>query len=175
MQAYTAGLGKPKATDILAPPPRSGQVSVYAQKLTALAFVWLCAIVVWGHVTNFAHASGSCAGNCSLQIAIGVIAWVYTSILLVLNYLTESGSMSRTGMFSHGLEVQLIAGLVLIWTPAVGSVSTVGNASPVTVWFAWLGFFGSIYATYKAYHSFKEEDLPTPLPDGYDEDDFVYG
>lgn len=181
MQAYTAGVARPKATEILSAPPRSGSFSVYSQKLTALAFVWLCAIVVWGNVANFASVSVStvttdaCDARCGVQIGFAVLAWLYVSGLLILNYLTEKNSMSRNGCFSHGLEVQWIGFLVVLWIPVLVSTSTVGAAPVVATWFAWGGFFGAFYATYKAYHSFKEEDLPSALPDGFDEEDYVYG
>jgi len=76
------------------------------------------------------------------------------------------------------MEVQLIAAVILLWIPAVAAASVRGSPfdpTGVSVWFAWLALFGSIYATYRAYHSFKEEDLPTALPDGFDEEDYVYG
>lgn len=174
MQTY-AMVGKPKATDILSPPPKSGTMSVYAQKLTALAFVWLCSAVVFGHVVNVAFALRTCAALCRWHLVLGLASWLYTSVLLALNYLTETGNMSRAGCFSHGLEVHLIFALVIPWTLGVFTVSLYGAATRLTMWFAWFAFFGSIYATYKAYHSFKEEDLPSALPEGFDEEDFVYG
>lgn len=175
MQAYTAGVARPKATEILAAPPRSGSFSVYSQKLTALAFVWLCAIVVWGNVANYASVLGKCVARCGLQIGFAVLAWLYVSTLLIFNYLAEKGTFSRNGCFSHGLEVQWIGSLVVVWIPVLVSTSTVDAAPVVATWFAWGGFFGAFYATYKAYHSFKEEDLPSALPDGFDEEDYVYG
>lgn len=174
MQGYPHG-GKGKADEILAPAPRTGHVSVYAKKLTALAFVALCAAVVWGHVANIGAAKRDCGSSCRFQIIFGVIIWLFASILLLFNYFCERGTMARTGFFSHGLEAQLIAVLVILWIPLVASVSAVGKATALTVWFAWLGFFGSIYATFKAYHSFKEEDLPTDIPPEYDEEGYVYG
>lgn len=175
MQAYTAGVARPKATEILAGPPRSGSFSVYAQKLTALVFIWLCAIVVWGNVANAANIRNTCNSRCAVQLAFGVLTWLYVSVLLLLNFLAERQSLSRHGCFSHGLEVQWIAVLVLTWIPVIASASSIDAAPLVATWFAWLGFIGSFYATYKAYHSFKEEDLPSPLPEGFDEEDYVYG
>lgn len=175
MQAYTPGLVKPKATEILAPPPRSGHFSVYAQKLTAQAFVWLCCIVVWGNVANDATIRGKCSTHCGFQIAFAVLAWLCASIILILNYLAESSSLSRHGCFSHGVEAQLTALLMVLWVPGVASASSYRAAPIIATWFSWLGFFGSVYATYKAYHSFKEEDLPSALPEGFDEEDYVYG
>jgi hypothetical protein len=180
MQAYSHA-GKSRHDEILAPPPRSGHVSVYAQKLIVLAFVWLSSLVVWGHTANVSSASRKCGSTCRFQIVMGVVLWLFSSVLLLFNYLCERGSMARTGFFSHGLEVQLIAVLALLWIPLVGAVSAVQKGSsafsaPVlTIWFGWLGFFASLFATFKAYHSFKEEDLPTPIPSGLDEEDIVYG
>lgn len=174
MQAFVQG-GKARAEEILGPPPRTGHVSVYAKKLTALAFVALCAVVVWGHSANIGAAKRTCPSSCVFQIAFAVLIWLYVSMLLLFNYLCEKGTMLRTGFFSHGLEVQLVGVAVLLWVPLVATVSAIGKAPPLTTWFAWLGFFGNIYATFLAYHSFKEEDLPTNIPVGFDEEDYVYG
>lgn len=175
MQAYTAGIARPTATEILSAPPRSGSFSVYSQKLTALAFVWLCSIVVWGNVANVASVLGNCTNRCGVQIGFAVLVWLYVSVLLVCNYLTESELLSRHGCFSHGAEVQGISAMVILWIPVLVSISAVNAAPIVATWFAWGGFLGSFYATYKAYHSFKEEDLPSSLPQGYEEEDYIYG
>lgn len=174
MQAYVQG-GKARAEELLGPPPRSGHVSVYAKKLTTLAFVSLCAVVVWGHTANMGAANRTCPSNCIFQISFAVLIWLYVGLLLLFNYLCEKGSMQRTGFFSHGLEVQLVGLAVLLWVPLVASVSAINKASSLSIWFAWLGFFGNIYATFLAYHSFKEEDLPSQVPAGFDEEDYVYG
>lgn len=181
MQAHIASGTRQQATEILSTPPRSGSFSVYSQKLTALAFIWLCAIVVWGNVANFAAVIDKCERRCAVQIGFAFFAWVYTSALLLFNYLTEKNVLSRDGFFSHGLEVQWIGSLAVLWVPVVVSTSTIAGKNSVigapflAIWFSWGGFFGTLYATYKAYHSFKEEDLPSALPEGYDEADYVYG
>lgn len=185
MQSYAMD-GK-KGSAILGPPARSGHVSVYAQKLTALSFVWLCSLVVWGHTANLGAAYRSCQSSCRFQIVFGVLIWLFSTMLLLLNYLCERGSMSRSGFFSHALEGQLVGVMALLWIPLVASVSAlesvdrtgtdtlIGKSDAVSVWFAWLGFFGSVYGAFKAYHSFKEQDLPSPVPTGFDEEDYVYG
>lgn len=178
MQNYNSGVAKQKTTEILTPPPRSGHFSVYAQKLSAQAFVWLCFSVVWGNVANYAGARDSCNSNCGVQIAFAVIGWFCVSFILVLNCFAEKESHWRDGCFSHALEAQFTALLVLLWIPIVATASTVGDelGTPiVATWFSWLGFLGSFYATFKAYHSFKEEDLPSERSDGFDEEDYVYG
>lgn len=176
MQVYTAGLSRPKAIELLSGPPRSGTFSVYSQKLAALAFVWLCSIIVWGNVSNYATIRGQCEARCAIQIAFALLVWVYVSMLLLLNFLAESQSLSRQGCFSHGTEAQWTGLVIFLWMPVLVSVSTINELPTiVATWFAWLGFFGACYASYKAYHSFKEEDLPSPSPGGFDEEDYVYG
>ncbi len=175
MQSYAALGGKSKATEILAPPPASGSISVYAQKLTSIAFVVLCSTVVFGHESNLAFARNYCSGLCRWHIALGIGSFFYSLVLLVLNHLAEGGRISRDGCFTHGREVHLILVLVLSWTFGVITVSTYQGGDGIVMWFTWLAFFGSIYSTFKAYHSFKEEDLPTVPPEGFDGEDFVYG
>lgn len=174
MQAYTHG-GKSKAEEILSPPPRSGHLSVASKKLSALAFVALCGLVVWGHTSNIAAADRSCPSSCITQLILGVLVFAWSCVLLACNFFASKGTFSRTGCFSHGLEVQLVGLSVVLWVPLVAAVSAVGKAPNLTIIFAWLGFFGAIYATFLAYHNFKEEDLPTGLPVGFDEEDYVYG
>lgn len=166
---------RPKATEILVGPPRSGIFSVYSTKLTALAFVWLCSLVTWANTANYGAVFSSCDVRCIVVIAVGVFVWFYSSLLLSLNWLAESNRLSRNGFFSHGLEVWWIGFLVLFWIPIIITVSKYPLLPAVAVWFSWAGFFASIYATFKAYHSFKEEDLPSQLPDGFEEEDHVYG
>lgn len=175
MQSFTAGAVKPKATEILSAPPRSGTISVYAQKLTAQAFVWLCCFVVWGNIANHAVVRKQCTQLCIVQILCATLAWLWTTVLLGRNYMTEGTSGSQTRCFSNGMEAPFTFMLVLLFTVVVGTTSNYNGAPIVATWFAWLGFFGSMYATYKAYHWCKEEDLPSSLPDGYDEESYVYG
>lgn len=175
MQNFSAGIVKPESTEILVGPPRSGHFSVYAYKICAQSFVWLCSIVVWGSVVNVFAILKKCNTNCIFQLAFSFIAWIAVSSILVLNLLAENSSRWRNSCFSHGVEAQLTAVLIILWIPVVSTASSPDFPYPVTTWFAWLGFFGSIYATYKAYHSFKEQDLPSDVPDGYDEEDYVYG
>lgn len=96
-------------------------------------------------------------------------------MLLVANYFAEGRRNWREGWFTHGREFYLIGLLVVVWLPGVATVSSHEGGDNLQRWFTWLAFFGSIYASFKAYHSYKEEDLPTVLPDGFDEEDFVYG
>eukprot|EP00171_Calliarthron_tuberculosum_P007310 IDg7310t1 len=165
MQSYTPVGGKTKPTELLGPPPVSGSISVYAQKLTSLAFVTLCSTVVAGHEANFASAFGNCKSSCQLHITLGVFSFVFSLSLLFANRLAEGRTISREGWFSHRHEMYLIGVLIVVWLIGVGSVSSQDRGEELVRWFAWLAFFGSMYATFKAYHSSKEEDLPTVLPD----------
>lgn len=175
MQSYTPVGVKTKATQLLGPSPVSGSISVYAQKLTSLAFVTLCSTVVAGHEGNYASAFGKCPRLCRWHITLGVFSLVYSLSLLLANHLAEGRRISREGWFTHGREVHLIGILAVFWLFGACTVSTHNGGDQIVRWFTWLAFFGSIYATFKAYHSFKEEDLPTVLPNGFDEEDFVYG
>lgn len=168
-------INRQKATEILVGPPRSGIFSVYSTKLTALSFVWLSSLVTWANIANYGAVLTRCDLRCIVVIAVGVFVWFYSSLLLSLNWLAESDRLSRNGFFSHGLEVMWISFLVLFWIPIIITTSKHPLLPAVVVWFSWAGFFASIYATFKAYHSFKEEDLPSDLPDDFEEEDHVYG
>jgi len=176
MQPYSSVVGvKSKSQQILGPPPTSGTISVYVQKLTSLAFVTLCSVVFFGHQANLSAVTGECAEMCRWHISLGVFAAVYGLLLLTANYMGEKQQISRDGWFTHGREVHLIAILVLIWTLGVVTVSTRNKGTDgLMTCFAWMAFFGSLFATFKAYHSFKEMDLPTVHPD-IDVNEHVYG
>ncbi|CAN8070751.1 unnamed protein product [Agarophyton chilense] len=173
MQSHNTGaVLKPPPKTILSPPSRSGVLSVYATKLVALAFVWLCSIVVWGHQSNVAAVIDKCNARCIIHIIFAFISWLFTSMLLIANYRAES---DRTEGYTSSYEPQATALLIFFSVIVVISASTHNGADFIIKWFAWLGFFGSIYATFKSYHSFKEGDLPTVLPENFDEEIYVYG
>lgn len=174
MQTHQNGIVKQKGSEVLSPPPRTGHFSIYAQKLSAQAFIWLASVTVWGNVVNYSSIREKCNVHCGFQIAFGVLIWILVSAILFINYLAETSSKYR-GSFTHAHEVQATGALIFLWVPVVISVSIYNAAPLVATWFAWLGFLASFYATYKAYHSFKEEDLPSDLPDGFDEEQYVYG
>lgn len=176
MQPYSSVGGvKSKSQQILGPPPTSGTISVYVQKLSSLAFVTLCSVVFWGHQANLSAVHTECLPMCRWHISLGVFASLYGMILLIANYMGEKQQISRDGWFTHGREVHLILVLVLLWTLGVVTVSTKNRGTDgLMTWFAWLSFFGSVFATFKAYHSFKEMDLPTVHPD-LDGNEHVYG
>ncbi|PXF45871.1 hypothetical protein BWQ96_04408 [Gracilariopsis chorda] len=173
MQPHNAAnILKPVPKTILSPPSRTGTLSVYATKLVALAFVWLCSTVVWGHQANVAGVIDKCDAQCIVNLIFSIISWLCTSAILFMNYRAES---ARTDGYNGGCEPQVTALLVFFWIFVVASASTHGDVDFIIVVFAWLGFFGSIFATFKSYHSFKERDLPTVMPENYDEEDYVYG
>jgi len=88
----------------------------------------------------------------------------FLTLVLLLNYLSVNGSLSRRGWFSHRSEMKLMLILTLWWTAGIGGVSCVdGNVNDsvstgVGIVASWLAFFGSIFGTYKAYHALKEDE-----------------
>mmetsp|Transcript_264 Transcript_264/g.470 ORF Transcript_264/g.470 Transcript_264/m.470 type:complete len:94 (+) Transcript_264:744-1025(+) len=93
-----------------------------------------------------------------------------------MNYLCESGKMSRYGWFSHRFEMQLLLIPCIFWIPTVAVVSSrQSNASSVSIVFAWFSFGASFWAVEKAFKSFREEDEPDPLPPGIQENPYIYG
>lgn len=58
----------------------------------------------------------------------------------------------------------------------MGVTSSFGNGfRNVTTWFAWIGWASVGFVVLKAYHAWVESDLPTPNPEGFDDDDYIYG
>lgn len=142
--------------------PRSGQLSPIAHVFAAQAFIWLCSIVVFGSMADFAENSGgSCQSICKTNIAIGVLSFFFTSVLLVLQYLNWSNKISQSSWFSPtSFNMRALITLIAWWTIGVSTLSAVripAQATGLATFFGWLAFFACIFGAYKAYHSSKEE------------------
>lgn len=102
-----------------------------------------------------------------MGIATGVLSFLATTVILVGHYLTWSSKVDKSSWFSAAAEKRYMFGLALWWTVGVSCLSAFGkvdeflfpewHTSGLAIIFGWLAFFGSIYGTYKAYHSQREE------------------
>lgn len=160
--------GQAERSPFLSGPPRSGELSPFAQKLAAQCFIWLASIVVFGSTADFAAKRNQCGGLCRFGIATGVISFFITSAILVGHYLTWSSKVDKGSWFSSAAEKRYMFMLAIWWTAGVSCLSAfeksqeslsipVPHTSNMAIMFGWLAFFGSIYGAYKAYHSQKEE------------------
>eukprot|EP00184_Porphyridium_aerugineum_P000137 CAMPEP_0184693072 /NCGR_PEP_ID=MMETSP0313-20130426/1370_1 /TAXON_ID=2792 /ORGANISM="Porphyridium aerugineum, Strain SAG 1380-2" /LENGTH=194 /DNA_ID=CAMNT_0027151033 /DNA_START=136 /DNA_END=720 /DNA_ORIENTATION=- len=155
---------------------RTGDLSPYAQKIVAEAFVWLCSLIVWGAAADECTQLGGCDGFAGWQVACGILSWLFMSFILFMNYVCESGKSSRYGWFSHRFEMQMLIFPCLLWVPGVATTSSRNSeASGVAVFFAWLAFLGSFWSVLKAYFSFREEDEPDVIPSGVKVHPYIYG
>lgn len=160
-----AGIAEEKGA-FLSGPPRSGELSPFAQKVAAEAFVWLASVIVFGAVSDFARVRGKCNGLCAYGIVTGVVSFIFSSLIMLAHYLCWAGRMDRNGWFTSAAERRFMFALVLWWGPGVGGLSAVmrnsGGVAPhvggVGIFFGWLAFFGSIYGAYKSYHVQQEEE-----------------
>lgn len=154
-------------TPFLSGPPRSGELTPFAEKIAAQAFVWLASIVVFGSTANFASTIDVCESLCRFGIATGVVSFLFTSGMLLAHYLTWSNKIDKGTWFSSGAETKYMYFLLLWWTIGVACLSSLvdfkgtgipaRHTSGLAIMFGWLAFFASIYGAYKAYHSEKEE------------------
>jgi hypothetical protein len=159
-------VGAPEKGAFLSGPPRSGELSPFAQKVATQAFVWLASIIVFGATSDVAHASGKCNSLCMYGIVAGVVSFIFSSFLLVAHYMCLMGRMDRNGWFTSAAERRFMIALAMWWGPAVGGLSAllrndVGpspHTNGVAIFFGWLAFFGSIYGAYKCYHVQQEEE-----------------
>lgn len=158
--------GRTERSPFLSGPPRSGELSPFAQKLAAQCFIWLASIVVFGSTADFATSNNRCSSLCRFGIATGVLSFIATTLILVAHYLTWSSKVHKSSWFSSAAEKRIMFGLAIWWTVGVSCLSAFGKAdgntavrhtSELAIMFGWLAFFGSIYGTYKAYHSQREE------------------
>lgn len=186
-------------------PPRSGEISTFAQKLLGECFVWLSSMVVFGSTLNLRTNEIPCNHLCGYAIATSVISVIVTSFLLFGHWLTWSSKLDRSSWFNSNTEKNFMGFLMVWWSFGVGGLSavpmsmntgsgkamfaalneTLDNAdtlrnftkmatktvqckawseplevrhvSDVGIFFGWLAFFGSIYTTFKAFHTSKEE------------------
>eukprot|EP00180_Rhodochaete_pulchella_P000300 Plantae.Rhodophyta-Rhodochaete_pulchella.ctg121.p1 GENE.Plantae.Rhodophyta-Rhodochaete_pulchella.ctg121~~Plantae.Rhodophyta-Rhodochaete_pulchella.ctg121.p1 ORF type:complete len:200 (-),score=37.71 Plantae.Rhodophyta-Rhodochaete_pulchella.ctg121:310-909(-) len=138
---------------------RRTDLNPYQTKIVTQGFVLLASVVVFGSVADEANYTEECGGLCVYGLIVGLFSAVFLAIVLFLNYLSKQGSLSRSGRFSHRFEMQLMMFLVVWWTAGVGGVASAEKITTgVGVVFAWLAFLGSIFATFKAFQTRKEED-----------------
>mmetsp|Transcript_14432 Transcript_14432/g.29518 ORF Transcript_14432/g.29518 Transcript_14432/m.29518 type:complete len:175 (-) Transcript_14432:1061-1585(-) len=158
---------------------KATNLSPYSEKLVLESLVMLFSVIEFGRTSESVSRAGGagCEGLCAWSILSGVVSFVFAGVVLLLNYLCANAQLSRYGFFSHKFEMYMMMALTLWWVPGVATASAINNAhkSGVGTFFAWASFFGSILATYKAYHSYKEEDEPDSVPYGYDEGAYIYG
>lgn len=154
----------------LSGPARSGELSPFAQKLAAEAFVCLCSIVVFGSTADYGNHH-ECTSLCRFAIATGVISFILSAIILVGQYLVWINRVDKTGWFSSNAEKKGMIFLSTWWVIGVAFLSAlepsrsgmsqptaVEHSSGIGIMFGWLALFASIIASYKAYHAAKEEE-----------------
>mmetsp|Transcript_18222 Transcript_18222/g.31584 ORF Transcript_18222/g.31584 Transcript_18222/m.31584 type:complete len:179 (-) Transcript_18222:269-805(-) len=138
-------------------------VSPYGLKLCTQVVMWVSSIIVFGSTAQ-AHTNGSCDASCGYAIATGVISFIHLTLLLFFNLMCELSRLSRQGWFTHHFEAYNMYLLVFWWIPGVSNIAQYRTPSPGTgQFFAFIAFFGSLYGSLKAYHSYKEEELRRTL------------
>lgn len=162
-------IGLEERAAFLSAAPRSGDLSPFAQKLAAQAFVWICSVVVFGSTIDYTSKDyTTCSALCRYAIAAGILSFLFTSAMLIGQYLTWSNYIDKSSWLSPSAEKRGFILLMIWWAIGVATLSAlepsplnnrvpVAHTSKVAVIFGWLAFFGSIYGAYKAYHSGKEE------------------
>lgn len=158
-----------KSGAFLSGPPRSGELSPFAQKFAAQVLVWLCSMIVFGATADFARIGNRCNSLCVYGLLTGVFSFIFCSLILGAHWMCWAGRMDRHGWFTSAAERRLMTALVVWWGPGVGGLSAVlrnpgppwrgavPHTSGVGIFFGWVAFFGSIYGAYKCYHVQQEE------------------
>lgn len=147
--------------------PRSGELSPYAQKIAAEAFVWLCSLVVLGATANFAAIEDKCTPLCRFGIATGVVSALICTALLLKHALTWFNRITKASLNAK-TEKDIMIFITLWWTIGIACLSAytpaaansripVLHTSSVGIVFGWLAFFGSVYGSFKSWHAVKEE------------------
>jgi hypothetical protein len=114
----------PSRPAFLSGPPRSGELSPFAQKVATQAFVWLCSVIVFAATADFSRATNTCSSLCGYAIAAGVVSFLFSSLILVAHYLCWAGRIDRNGWFTSAAEMRFMVALVIWWGPAVGGLSS---------------------------------------------------
>jgi hypothetical protein len=145
--------------------PRSGVLSPFAQKVITEAFIWLASLVVFAGTADYSRSLGKCNALCGYGIAVGIISFIFASLILLAHYFVWLGRIDRNGWFTNAAEMRFMVALVIWWGPGVGGLSAVNrgpsgvvyHTSGLALFFGWLAFFATIYGAYKAYHNKMEE------------------
>lgn len=157
----------------LSDPPRSGQLSLFAQKLATQCFIWLASVVVFGSTADFATGS-TCNLLCILSISVGVCSFLLCTLILVGQIFVWIGWIEASTFLSPSAEKHYMSSLTFLWVFGVSFLSAhrgtrspfpgneteliaVAHTTGLAIIFGWLAFFAAIFGTYKAYHAQKEE------------------
>lgn len=164
-QQALASNDRPSA--FLSGPPKSGESSPFALKIAAEAFVCLCSVVVFGSTADYKTQARPCTSLCKFGIATGVISFLISGVILVGQLLILTNRAEKSGWFSPKAEQKGMIFLSVWWIigvaflsalePFPGTKLPIPHASGIGIIFGWLALFGSIFASYKAYHALEEE------------------
>uniref|UniRef100_A0A7S0ZEG6 MARVEL domain-containing protein n=1 Tax=Timspurckia oligopyrenoides TaxID=708627 RepID=A0A7S0ZEG6_9RHOD len=129
----------------------------YAIKLMVQVTMWIASIIVFGS-TSQANGNG-CSTQCAYAITTGLLSFIFLSFLLIFNFLAEINRLSRQVWFTYQFEAFCMYLLILWWIPGVANIASVRSATPGNgEVFAFVAFFGSIYGSFKAYHTYVEDN-----------------
>lgn len=158
----------------LSGPPRSGELSPFAQKLAAQIFIWLCSLVVFGSTLEFSSDDDKeCSKLCKFHIVTGLISFLFSSSLLISHYLTWSNKVEKTAWFSGKAELRSMVCLTVLWICGAAALSAIEkcdkdcdtgpdpelqeHARGLAIIFGWLALFACVFGSYKTYHTSKED------------------
>ncbi|CAN8070749.1 unnamed protein product [Agarophyton chilense] len=156
--------------------PRSGEISLYAQKIVCEAFVCLCSIVVFGSTSDFASSTDRCSSLCAASIVFAVVSFLTAGTLLAFHFFQWKGKTEVMAWYTSQREKQAMFGLAVWWIFGVSILSCVENTalpvvvphtSEIAIFFGWLAFFGSIYGAYKAHNAREEERLTLQFEENF--------
>lgn len=146
----------------LSAPPTSGELSPFAQKLAAVVFVWFCSLVVFFTSADLSRQTETCNAACAVVTAFGVVSFAFLSIMLLGHCLMWNNTIDRSSFLTSSAEMRIMM-LFAIWWIACAALASSEvdiskpHATGVTIAFAWLCVFGSIFGSYKAYHATQED------------------
>ncbi|KAA8494295.1 hypothetical protein FVE85_4270 [Porphyridium purpureum] len=137
---------------------KANRISPYGLKIATQLVMWISSIIVFGSTSNSADESNVCTSACAYAIISGLVSFIYLSILLLLNLLTELSRLSRRGFFTYHFEAYLMYFLILWWTPAIANIAQVNTPVPSSgIVFGWVCFFASMYGSFEAYHTYVDD------------------
>ncbi|KAJ8908555.1 hypothetical protein NDN08_005260 [Rhodosorus marinus] len=148
---------------LLAPPPRSGQLSLTGKRLIAELFIFIASMIIMAVVADN-YAKFDCTGLCGFYVFMAVFSFIISFILLAINVCIEL-RIAKRSMLPFQKEKNVLLFFFGFWI--IGIILFNLNSNPfkfqasgqALVTFAWLLFLTSGYVNLLMYHILLEQGL----------------
>eukprot|EP00189_Rhodosorus_marinus_P012404 CAMPEP_0184746032 /NCGR_PEP_ID=MMETSP0315-20130426/8615_1 /TAXON_ID=101924 /ORGANISM="Rhodosorus marinus, Strain UTEX LB 2760" /LENGTH=180 /DNA_ID=CAMNT_0027218415 /DNA_START=232 /DNA_END=774 /DNA_ORIENTATION=+ len=152
---------------LLAPPPRSGQLSLTGKRLITELFIFIASMIIMAVVADN-YTSFDCSGLCGFYVFMAVFSFIIIFVLLAINVCIEL-RIAKRSVLPFEKEKNVLLFFFAFWI--IGIILFNLNSNPfkfqpngqALVTFAWLLFLASGYINLLMYHILLEQGVYNDL------------